>query len=460
MSYAFGANIITTILSTIFVMFLPKLVDIREYGAIQLMLFYINYIGFLHFGLPEGIYLRYGGIRYEDIKFKVLVWEYVIAVTMIACFSIITFFYLQELVFDPVKRYVGIGTCVIAIGQHLIWFNTYVLQMSNRIKDYSKVVVFDKFIFVFGIILSVFCIDYNYKTLIMALVITRYISALYSIFLCKEIFFQLPNHCFFRQAIFDYKNNLECGFKLLISSFLGLLILGIIRWAISVYWSIEVFAVVSFSLSMVMFFLSFINSVGIALFPFLKKLTDYDAALLYKCLNYVLYKGLFSLLFFYYPIVLIVNIWLPKYGASLEYLGILIPILIFETKYNLLLSNYTKALRLEKKLLKVTFYSIILCLMGTGIFVFFCDLKMGIVLLVLVLYFKYKLCEVKMAKIYDLPVIKNSFIELLFLIFFEIIINLKIEISALLNISIYLIFFLYKKQEFFNAWRQIQKILR
>lgn len=197
MSYAFGANIITTILSTIFVMFLPKLVDIREYGAIQLMLFYINYIGFLHFGLPEGIYLRYGGIRYEDIKFKVLVWEYVIAVTMIACFSIITFFYLQELVFDPVKRYVGIGTCVIAIGQHLIWFNTYVLQMSNRIKDYSKVVVFDKFIFVFGIILSVFCIDYNYKTLIMALVITRYISALYSIFLCKEIFFQLPNHCFF-----------------------------------------------------------------------------------------------------------------------------------------------------------------------------------------------------------------------------------------------------------------------
>jgi len=119
-----------------------------------------------------------------------------------------------------------------------------------------------------------------------------------------------------------------------------------------------------------------------------------------------------------------------------------------------------KALRLEKKLLKVTFYSIILCLMGTGIFVFFCDLKMGIVLLVLVLYFKYKLCEVKMAKIYDLPVIKNSFIELLFLIFFEIIINLKIEISALLNISIYLIFFLYKKQEFFNAWRQIQKILR
>lgn len=57
MSYAFGANIITTILSTIFVMFLPKLVDIREYGAIQLMLFYINYIGFLHFGLPEGFIL-------------------------------------------------------------------------------------------------------------------------------------------------------------------------------------------------------------------------------------------------------------------------------------------------------------------------------------------------------------------------------------------------------------------
>lgn len=129
------------------------------------------------------------------------------------------FFLFARTGFRSCKRYVGIGTCVIAIGQHLIWFNTYVLQMSNRIKDYSKVVVFDKFIFVFGIILSVFCIDYNYKTLIMALVITRYISALYSIFLCKEIFFQLPNHCFLGQAIFDYKNNLECGFKLLISSF-------------------------------------------------------------------------------------------------------------------------------------------------------------------------------------------------------------------------------------------------
>jgi O-antigen/teichoic acid export membrane protein len=70
-SYTISSNLISLIISTLVVIVVPKLVGVEEYGYWQLYLFYSSYVGFLHFGWSDGIYLRYGGEEYSDLDKKI-----------------------------------------------------------------------------------------------------------------------------------------------------------------------------------------------------------------------------------------------------------------------------------------------------------------------------------------------------------------------------------------------------
>lgn len=47
----------------------------EEYGYCQLHLFYSSYVGFLHFGWNDGIYLRYGGKNYIELDKKLFFFQ-------------------------------------------------------------------------------------------------------------------------------------------------------------------------------------------------------------------------------------------------------------------------------------------------------------------------------------------------------------------------------------------------
>ena len=66
------SNVVGLLVSTIVVLIIPKYIDISQYGYFQLYIFYVGYIGFFNFGWPEGIMLRYGGKKYEELNKKSL----------------------------------------------------------------------------------------------------------------------------------------------------------------------------------------------------------------------------------------------------------------------------------------------------------------------------------------------------------------------------------------------------
>ena len=55
---------------------LPKIISVEQYGYWQVYLFYSTYVGILHLGLNDGIYLRYGGEEYNDLNFKLFYGEF------------------------------------------------------------------------------------------------------------------------------------------------------------------------------------------------------------------------------------------------------------------------------------------------------------------------------------------------------------------------------------------------
>jgi len=72
LSYALISNIVSLFVSVMVILILPKAVGVEDYGYFQLYLFYSTYVGFLHFGWIDGIYLKTGGEKYKNLDKKVL----------------------------------------------------------------------------------------------------------------------------------------------------------------------------------------------------------------------------------------------------------------------------------------------------------------------------------------------------------------------------------------------------
>ena len=54
---------------------LPKYLSIETYAGLKTFLLYTSYVGILHFGYVDGIYIRYGGKEKEELyqgKFTML----------------------------------------------------------------------------------------------------------------------------------------------------------------------------------------------------------------------------------------------------------------------------------------------------------------------------------------------------------------------------------------------------
>ncbi len=66
--YTVAANFATLGISVLLNLFVPKLLGVTEYSYWQLYVFYSSYVGFLHFGWIDGIYLKIGGEEYDQLN--------------------------------------------------------------------------------------------------------------------------------------------------------------------------------------------------------------------------------------------------------------------------------------------------------------------------------------------------------------------------------------------------------
>ena len=72
LQFAFLAQLISILINLIMYLLVPKVVGTTNYAYWQLFIFYTNYAGFFHLGLVDGIYLRLGGKKYDELNFNVL----------------------------------------------------------------------------------------------------------------------------------------------------------------------------------------------------------------------------------------------------------------------------------------------------------------------------------------------------------------------------------------------------
>lgn len=459
-SYSVFANIFTALISSLLVFVIPRYINTEAYGYWQLYNFYLTYIAYLSLGLTDGIYLRFGGYEYRNLDFRSLSTQHILLIIFnILCDIAICFTYLI-VSNDTNKEIVIILSCIAGLLIVPRSIFTFALQATNRIKEYSLIIIVEKAVYLFTVVVCLILKQKNFVLLVSMDIVGKLVATIYSLYICKDIAFSPPRLSW--SILKEVKTNIAVGSKLLFASLASTLIIGIVRMGIENSWSIETFGKVSLTLSVSNLLLVLINSVGMVLFPMLCRISADKLPRIYNFLRTVLMVPLLLMLVLYYPIKVVLSVWLPQYADSLTYMALLFPMCIFECKMAMLINTYLKSMRKEKWLLIVNLITVGLSVISTILTVYILhNLTLAIVSIVLLLAIRCVIAESLLAKELKVSVSKDIIAEIILTVVFMM---ASWCIGGVISVMIYLIayvFYLFiKRKDIVAAVKTIKPLLK
>ncbi|MBY6037179.1 oligosaccharide flippase family protein [Fictibacillus nanhaiensis] len=459
-SYTLTSNLISFIISTLVILIVPKLIGVEEYGYWQLYLFYSAYVGFLHFGWNDGIYLRYGGKEYKDLNKRVFFSQFYMLVILQIILALFVLLYSNFLIesFNRVFIFqmIAINLFLYNVRSMLL----FILQGTNRIKEFAQITMIDKILYIVLIFSFLFFEVREFKLLVIADLMGKFISLIYVMYCCKDIIFQKINlFCF---NVRETVRNINVGIKLMFANIASMLIIGVVRFGIERTWDVATFGKVSLILSISNLMMIFINAIGIILFPVLRKTDERKLANIYLTVRDFLMIILLGLLIAYFPLKVVLTAWLPKYAESLVYMAILFPMFVYEGKTVLLINTYLKTLRKEKLMLKINLISLSLSVLLTFITTMvYRNLNFAILSIVFLLAFRSVIAELSLSKILSISVSKDVILELLVTITF-ILLGWLVDAwyTVLIYTVLYILYLLLKKKDIAKSIYNVRILIK
>jgi len=459
-SYTLTTNITSLIISTLVVLIVPRLIGVEDYGYWQLYLFYASYVGFLQFGWNDGIYLRYGGKVYNNLDkglFFSQFWMLTISQLILAGIIIVSsLIFINELE----RRFILImvSLCMIIIGVRCM--PIYILQGTNRIKEYAQIAMMDRILYCCLIIAFLVIGIREYKLMIAADLIGKFISLSYAMYCCRDIIFRKISTFYF--SFRETMKNINVGIKLMFANIASMLIIGVVRFGIERTWDVSTFGKVSLSLRVSSLIMLFINAMGIILFPILRRTNEEKLPSIYVTMRDFLMVVLFGIIIGYYPLKVVLSAWLPNYIDSLIYMALLFPICIYEGKMALLINTYLKTLRKEKLILKINLVSLVLSIMITfATTLVFKNLNLAIGSIVVLLALRCTLAEVFLSKILPISIYKDIALELTMTLIF-ILTGWFIDswLTVLLYSVAYVIYLIIKRKDIISTIKNLKLLMK
>ena len=202
----------------------------------------------------------------------------------------------------------------------------------------------------------------SFKFYVVCYIAARGIAAAYITFRCRFFFKSPTPHI--GVVVRDCLGSIGVGIKLTISYLSSVFILGVARFVTDGAWGIESFGQLSFAISLLNFFIAFVNQVGMVLFPALRRATVEEFNLTLKRLVSALDFILPLIYVIYFPVLLLAQWWLPQYQSGLEWLSVLLPICVYNSRMEIVSTTAMKVLRKETSLMAINIGAALLSLVS------------------------------------------------------------------------------------------------
>ena len=361
------AQALSLAVSVVLNLFVPKYFSIEDFSYWQTFLLYNGYVGVLHFGLLDGLMLRYAKYDYSELNKDAISAQFIFLLIILTVFSVLGA--LAMFLFTGVpNKLIVLFVSISILTVNLVTYNSYLFQLTNRITNYSILLVLQRLIFGVLVTAAIILKWNQFYWLCIAYLAGEVIACLYAIPYNKGLYFN--THYSLKEAKVEIWESLKCGILLLLANWSSILIVNGGRMVIQWHWPLSEFGKVSFSFSITGLFLTFIQAIGIVLFPSLSRIEQQHLPGIYENLKYKMSYILLLLMLLYYPICALLQLWLPQYVESLVYLGYLLPTIIYSSKVSMLTNNFLKIYRREKAMLYINFFTVILAFTGFLLFAY------------------------------------------------------------------------------------------
>lgn len=241
--YVFIANVINLIISLAKGFILPKYLSIESYAMIQTYLLYVSYVGLLHFGYLDGLYLKYGGKNFEDIK------KDEINIARGNTFILQLFFTIPALFISLIlKDYVILFFSLSVLPLNLATVYKNLFQATGLFKNYSRIMNVTSILSFVGTMILLFCFSIqNANWYILITVIVDYIVyIILEISVCTK----LKKSFSIKFSIQNFIENTKNGVVLMLGNFSSIIMTSIDRWFVKIMLTVSDFAYYSFSVRM------------------------------------------------------------------------------------------------------------------------------------------------------------------------------------------------------------------
>lgn len=257
----------------------PKVLGVTEYGYYKTFTLYLVYAMLLHFGLPDGILLIYGGQDYQEInrnefrtytkffiRFQLIVSALIIGITLFVCKGIKCYIFCM-IGIDVL--FVNVATYYKFISQAVMQFKKYtlrnVMQALMQILVLCVIVVLDQ--------LEILKPDG--AVYILCIVLIDAALLIWYMVTYKDLTFGRADSL--RNRLFQIKNFFAVGILLTISYQVAHLIFVLDSQMVEVLFDVETYSLYAFAYSITNMITAVISAIATVMFPSLKRLEVKDA---------------------------------------------------------------------------------------------------------------------------------------------------------------------------------------
>lgn len=422
--------------------------DVSEYAYYKTFALYASYITLLHFGLNDGIFIKYAGTSYDDLdKPKFIAFTRLLFLSQIIVASV--FIVLATVVFSGVNRYIFILVGANILGVNVINYFEYISQIASRFKLVALGNVCKGLFTIISICVLLLLnktkgFHPSYIVISLIVVGVNVLIALAYVIKYRKLTFAKGDRIKKHQS--ELKDIYKTGFISILSAFIAQLIFVCDQQTVKILFTNEEFGIYAFAYNIVTLIIIASQAASAVLFPTLNKSTQEEV-----CTNYpnnvsTMLRVMALMMALYFPLYAALYYALPAYRDSLIILRVILPGLFISSTISVINGNMYKRLGHVKRFLV---YAIIILLISIGFnlatFFIFKDKNVNVMALislssVIVIFMWYILTEQFLIRKYKVKWVKNLIYILLitaayYLCFFV----KKIYLSAMLYLAFYLI---------------------
>lgn len=338
-SKIFIANVINLLISFILGFVLPKKLSVEDYAAVKSFQFYVGYLGFLHLGYADGMYLNYGGKDITNIDRRQLgsnlktLRVFQLVVGMFSC-----------VMAALMNNLLLILVALAILPVNMIAYYKYLYQATGEFQKYGRVLNVTSLLTSIIILVMLFVLKVKaglwYASAYLFINIAVYI--ILEITVKQEIITHTKSLFSVKELTFSIKQ----GFALMLGNFSSGLLSGMDRWFVKALLPEGDFAFYSFAVSVEILITTFMNPLVISFYNYICICNEIQKIKDIKKWCYILSMYLISMGF---GVKWIIVYYLPQYQPSVNVLFILFATQVLYMGLKIVYVNYYKAMKMQNK---------------------------------------------------------------------------------------------------------------